>query len=311
MKTSELRMYQNFLILTQELHFGRAAELASITQPALSQQIARLEENLGVKLFIRDQRQLALTPAGIVFRDGIAKIISNLDQLAQRTAAAGGEENMAIAIGITEYASLPVLAGAMSQLQHAYPSARLQRQEILNQQQGTALLRAQIDVGVGVVLRGADAALPHCAEVSSRLVAASPWALLLPETHRWAGKEQLPLSCLAEENIIVFAREVNPPVYDGLVEACRVAGVTPNFVFAATQSLFGIQLAKDGMGLMLGTSFVLGAPPAGMRAIKLEGLPPLAMMLNWRSDECRPVVKVFLELLLASASRYDEPQATM
>ncbi|MRW88052.1 LysR family transcriptional regulator [Pseudoduganella sp. FT26W] len=303
MKPSELRLYQNFLLLAQELHFGRAAELASITQPALSQQIARLEESLGVKLLVRDQRQLALTPAGVVFRDGIAKIISNFDQLAQQTAAAAGGENTSISIGITEYANLPVLADAMSQLLLAYPGARLERHEILHQQHGGALMRGQIDVGIGVVLGGSQAAMAHSAEISSRLVAASDWSLLLPDTHRWAGAQQLPLASLAEERIVTFAREVNPPVYDGLVAACQAAGVTPNFVFGATQSLFGIQLARDGMGLMLGTAFVLGTPPPGMRVVPLTGLEPLTMVANWRSDECRPVVKNFVELLFASAGR--------
>ncbi|WP_167761302.1 LysR family transcriptional regulator [Duganella callida] len=306
MKAAELRTYQNFLLLAQELHFGRAADLAAITQPALSQQIARLEDSLGVKLFDRDPRQLALTPAGRVFRDGIAKIISNLEQLNQQTMAVAGGEDVSLSIGITEYANLPLIPTALIRLQQFYPASRLMRQEVRCLHHGTALMRAQIDVGVGVVLGPPPPEMPHGADVSSKWLAQSPWRLLVPATHRWAGERALPLSSLAEERIIIFARDVNPPVYDGIMDSCRLAGVTPNIVFETAQGLFGIQLARNGLGLMLGTAFVLGEPPPGMATVLVEGLPPLAIVASWRSDECRPIVRRFLELLCSEGDAYRE-----
>ncbi|WP_338760943.1 LysR family transcriptional regulator [Massilia sp. METH4] len=73
-RTGEPRQNHYFLTLVQELHFGRAAELCFIAQPALSQQIARLEDAVGVRLFVRGQRSVSLTPAGEVFRDGVRQL---------------------------------------------------------------------------------------------------------------------------------------------------------------------------------------------------------------------------------------------
>jgi DNA-binding transcriptional LysR family regulator len=307
MKTAELRTYHNFLILADELHFGRAADLSAITQPALSQQIARLEDSLGVKLFVRGQRQLALTPAGIVFRNGIAKLLGGFDRLAEKTVAAAGGADMPLAIGMTEYANLPLLAEAMIRLQQARPDARVARHELLHAQQPGALLRGQIDVGIGVVLDGCRDDLLHGPDVASRRVAASSWMLLVPAGHPWAGVGRLPLDALARERIVAFAREVNPPVYDGIFALCHSADIAPNVVFEATQSQFGIQLARSGMGVMLGTSFVLGAPPPGTVTVPLDGLPPLAVIANARRDECRPLVNGFLELLFAAGAAYRDP----
>ncbi|MFA9216170.1 MAG: LysR substrate-binding domain-containing protein [Sphingomonadaceae bacterium] len=309
MRAAELRIYHNFLILAQELHFGRAADIAFITQPALSQQIARLEDSLGVKLFLRDQRQLSLTAAGRVFRDGIARLLSDFDQLGQRTIAAAGAEDCSISIGIVEYSNLPLLSATMSRLQQAYPTARLLREEIHCIHHGSALMRGQIDVGIGIVLGTPQAAMELAAHISHQRIAVSPWRLLMPRQHPLAGARHLTLQTLGEQRIILPARDVNPAVYDGIMASCTAAGVVPNVVYETKQALFGIQLARDGLGLMLGSAFALETPPDGMVTVELHGLPVLEISANWRADECRPVVRKFIELLALEGRRYTTPPA--
>ncbi|MYN07969.1 LysR substrate-binding domain-containing protein [Pseudoduganella aquatica] len=306
MRIAELRVYHHFLILAQELHFGRAADIAHITQPALSQQIARLEDGLGVKLFAREQRQLSLTPAGAVFRDGIAQLMSDLDRLTERTLAAAGGEDYSMAIGIVEYANLPLVSATMSLLQQAYPAARLTRHNIHCVHHGSALMRGVIDVGIGIVLAERQPPMPLAAGIDSQRVASSQWRLLMPQTHRLAGAGRLPLHCLGHENVILPAREVNPSVYDGIMHACNAAGIVPNVVYETSQALFGIQLARDGLGLMLGSAFSLDVAPPGMVTVPLDGLPALEIIANWRADECRAIVKQFLELLGLEGCRHAE-----
>lgn len=307
MKAGELKHFHNFLTLAQELHFGRAAEKSFITQPALSQQIARLENSLGVQLFVRDQRQLALTPAGMVFRDGISQIIRDFEQLTRRTLDAAGVEDLALSIGLIEYASLPFLSTAMTLLQNAYPAVKVARHEISCVMHGAALARGQIDIGLGVILDEPQPAMPAAAEIKSKFLAISQWRLLMPAGHRLAGAGRLSLACLATEPIIMFSRDVNAPVHDGLMRACREAGVKPNIVFETTQAHFGIQLAREGMGLMLGTSYVLGAPQIGMVTVPLDGFLPLAIVANWRDDESRPLIHSFLKILVEEGLRCADP----
>lgn len=309
MKTGDLRHFQHFLVLAGELHFGRAAEKIFITQPALSQQIARLEESLGVKLFVRDQRQLALTAAGMVFREGIARILGDVEALARDTLAAAGEEDLQLALGIVEYASLPVLSAAMLRLRTSFPGARVTRRESHYVEHGEALATRQIDVGLGIMLAGPKPPMPMATGVRSESLLVSDWRLLLPAGHALAGRERLTLDCLAAERIIMFARDVNPPVYDGLRQACQRAGIKSNIAFETTQAHFGIQLAEEGLGLMLGTGYVLGSPRAGMVTVPVAGLPPLEIIANWRTDESRPLVLAFLALLKEEGRRLDESRA--
>jgi len=85
MRGIELRQLRYFAILAQELHFRKAAELAFITQPALSQQISKLEEIVGVTLFQRDGRTVALTPAGVMLQQETAKMFDQLQRALRLT----------------------------------------------------------------------------------------------------------------------------------------------------------------------------------------------------------------------------------
>lgn len=100
MRAIELRQLRYFWLLAKELHFGRAAELAFVTQPALSQQIAKLEALMGVQLLIRDRRHVTLTPAGISLRDDAQALFEQLDQALRRARGATTDQEFKISIGL-------------------------------------------------------------------------------------------------------------------------------------------------------------------------------------------------------------------
>lgn len=307
MKTGDLRQYHYFLVLAQELHFSRAAEKCFVTQSALSQQISRLEELLDVKLFVRDPRQVSLTPAGEVFRDGAARLFADIDSLARRTRAQAGLEDLQLSIGLIEYANIPVLPAALMRLQGMYPALKVVRHEISGAQQTEALQRKQIDVGLGVALAQPAGAGPAAgaSELSGQTLSTSPWRLLVRADHPHAGAAAINLADLAHERLIMFARDVNPPAYDGLMQALHSAGVTPDIVYHTSQAQAGIQLARQGVGAMLGTGYVLGDPPPGLVTVPLTGFAPLAVEARWRSGESRALIRDFIDIMLDQARRDD------
>lgn len=304
MRTGELRQFHYFLILAQELHFGRAAELCFITQPALSQQIARLEETLGVKLFRREQRGVALTAAGEVFRDGIRQVFRQIEDTTRLARAAGGFDDVRLAIGLVEYAHVPLLPAALMRLQALYPEAKLVRHELDAAAQIDALQRGRIDIGIGVVAADPVALLPPDGSIGAVALLSSRWRLLVPDTHPLAQAGDIDLAQLAGERIVTFARDVNPTVYDALLDASRRAGHELQIVYETSQPHTGVQLAREGLGGMLGTGFVLGEPVAGMTALPVRGLEPLAMHAFWRIDEARTMVLDFVEIAREEARRY-------
>lgn len=303
MRTGELRRFHYFLILARELHFGRAAELCFITQPALSQQIARLEEAVGVPLFVRDARGVALTEAGKVFRDGVQRVFELIDQTTRGAREAGHFQDLRLAVGLKEYANVALLPRALGRLQSLYPGIRLDRREIGGPAQYEALLRGEIDVGVAVMFDDPAPGLPPGGAIATRRLMASRWRLLVPHDHPLAASDAVDLAVLARQPVIIFARDINPAVYDAIRLACRQAGAELDIVYETTQVQAGVQMARAGMGCMLGTGYVLGAEVEGMRLIPVTGLAPLLMHAFWRDAEARPLVLDFLEIALEEARR--------
>jgi DNA-binding transcriptional LysR family regulator len=124
MKAIELRQLRYFSILARELHFGRAADLASITQSALSQQIAKLEELVGAQLLNRDRRGVTLTASGEALRNSADPIFAQVERaLREAQDAAGGRESR-ISIGLVEYANLPFIPPALIGCRHYIRTSR-------------------------------------------------------------------------------------------------------------------------------------------------------------------------------------------
>ena len=303
MRAIELRQLRYFSVLCKELHFGRAAELAFVTQPALSQQIAKLEEQIGLQLFVRDRRQVQLTAAGRVFRDGVDKIFAELELSLRLARQAGDQTVFELSLGMVEYTALPFLPASMIRLQALYPDVKIARHEMNAAGQIEALLQRQIDVGFGVPV----SSLPSDGEILSEPILESHWTLLVQDSHRLASLGSIRLDDLAAERLIVPAREINAPLYDSVISHCRAAGFIPNFVYETMQAQVGITLVQRGLGAMLGAAYVFASVPVGLRTIPIEGLDALPVHSFRRVDESRGLVLDFIELAQEEARRSGMP----
>ncbi len=277
MRGIELRQLRYFSILASELHFRKAADLAFITQPALSQQISKLEETVGTALFTRDGRKVAL----------------------RLTREAAGEREFRISIGLVEYTNLPFLPPALMRLQALYPALKVQRHEMHSVPQMEALERKVIDVGIGVQV----GLLPGDGSIRAQPVMTAPWVVLMRTDHRLASLDELCLDDLAGERLIFFERAVIPQLYDGLLAACRKAGFTPNFVYETQQSQVGMAMVSEGVGAMLGAAYIFHAPPAGLTTRPLRDMERLVVQLFWRSGEADPLIHEFMEVTQEEARR--------
>lgn len=299
MRGIELRQLRYFSILARELHFRRAADLACITQPALSQQISKLEETVGVALLLRDGRKVELTAAGMRLQQEVDRMFDQLQRALRLTREAADERKFRLSIGMVEYTNLPFVPPALMRLQSAYPGLTVQRHEMYSIQQMEALVKGEIDVGIGVQV----GLLPSDGSILAQPVMRGPWALVMRDDHRLATLPRLQVQDMVGERVIFFERTLIPQLYDGVVSACRNAGFTPNFIYETRQAQVGVSMVAEGMGVMLGAAYIFAALPPGLTMRPFGDMDQLQVHLFSRSDEGDPLAHEFMDLAAEEARR--------
>jgi len=216
----ELRQIEYFVAVAEHLHFGRAADALSIGQPAVSQQLARLERELGVELIDRTPRTVQLTAAGVRFLPEARAVLAAVDRARRSTASPPGSETARrIRLGGSDGLG-DRLEAVLGALQAQQPPVRA---EVV-----TAPTRARLErVAAGQLdaafVRGASSA-PGVELIE---VWQDPVLVALPATSPLADSEIVPISSLAGLPLRIVARRTNPPLVDLVLGACADAGFTP------------------------------------------------------------------------------------
>ena len=224
----ELRQLRYFVTLAEELHFGRAAEREHIVQSALSQQVQRLERELGVRLLERSTHHVALTAAGVVFLVEARQILAHAARAAQAarsTAAAAAP--LRVGIVDSSYDSMPQI---LHEVQARYPDLVIHQIEASVPEQYQRLTDGRLDVGVG------RAALAP-AQIASLLFRQDPLGVLVPTDHPFAELDGVSVAELAREPLLLAEEAMAPEFNQFTVEMCRSAGFTPTVYGGTVESI--------------------------------------------------------------------------
>ena len=285
----ELRLWRQFVTLADELHFGRAASRLHMTQPPLTQAIQGLERAIGVPLFARTRRSVALTPAGAALLPQALRLLAAAEALPRvaQAAAAGlaGQLRLAFVSNIT-YGPLPEWLRSFRQ---THPDVVVQLREATLDVQLQAFDADEIDAGF--VLHAPGAALPGFA---SWLAQDEPLVMALPEHHPQASIPVLRLADIAAEPLVIFPRPITPSLFDAVLAAYRRQGATPHIGQEAIQMQTIVNLVSAGMGVAWVPESVtrLQRPGVVYRAVVDAGLR-CETRLVWR-EPAAPVVQRFV-----------------
>jgi DNA-binding transcriptional LysR family regulator len=282
----ELRQLRYFVTLAEELHFGRAAAREHIVQSALSQQVQRLERELGVRLLERSTHHVGLTAAGVVFLAEARQILAQVDRAAAVVRSAAGAA-AALRVGIIDssYDSMPQI---LHEVQARYPGLVIHQVEVGVPEQYQQLIEGRLDVGIG----RAALAPP---QVASLLFRQDPLGVLVPRGHRFAGLDAIPVTVLAEEPLLL-AEEVRAPEFNQFtVEMCRAAGFTPAVYGGTVESIrAAADLVAQGRCLYCVPSSCIAALPGTIWRPLTEPASYYPWSVLWRatevSDHVRAVV---------------------
>lgn len=239
----ELRYLRAFVTLAEELHFRRAAERLGIAQPPLSNQIRRLEELSGTKLFVR-RPAVALTSAGEAFLAHARRALGAVDRgLAEARRAAAGEAGRLV-LGFAASTLVSLVPRLARRYVEDRPDVELVLREIPSADQFEALERGEIDVGV---LREP----PDDRDIESTPILTEPFVAVLPRRHDLSGRKSISLHRLAGDPFVHFPRRVAPGLYDKVSQLCAIAGFTPKVRLEALEWLTIVGLVEAGVGVSL------------------------------------------------------------
>jgi DNA-binding transcriptional LysR family regulator len=281
----EIRHLRYFVAVAEELHFTRAAARLQTAQPALSQQIRRLERELGAQLFVRNNRSVELTHTGLVFLDHARRVLAEAERARQAAEKAIQGDLGGLTVGYLPQSAVSLLPELLVAYRARHPHVDIGLRELSNVDQADALMSNRIDIGL--MTRQVDQAAVRAVHLRRvRMV------VVMPADHRLADRRVIRLRELAEE------RWIHPASHSGpLYAACAKAGFEPLIGPQATEAVARMLLVAAGLGLAIDAEDAprLRSHHVVYRAV-VQPKITVDLVAAWRHDRASPLLEGFLDV---------------
>jgi DNA-binding transcriptional LysR family regulator len=289
----ELRHLRYFLVVAEELHFGRAAERLHISQPPLSRQIQELERNLGVELLVREGRRVSLTPAGTWLKAEADSLLSRSSWMERHLRSVGSSSGH-FSIGYTGSILFEFLPEILARFREIYPGWSVAIREMGSEAQLKAIHQGELDLGF---VR--DRA--HARGLEYREIGLEVFAIIVPPDWELPRDSPEGLLGLGGKPFIGLPRNAAPALADRIMDLCSASGFYPDVVLECSQLFSVLHLVSRGLGWSLVPAFSTRSLmlPLGVTEVSFEeGMHELGII--YRSDDRRGmaerVVEIFREL---------------
>ena len=242
-----LQQLRHFVVLAETLHFGKAADVLNIAQPALSRSIQQLEHGLGLRLFERTNRRVSLSEPGRAFLAGTEETLAALERCVRHTRQVEDGTCGTLRIGYTDFAingRLPSILRAFSQ---RYPEITIEPVHEVTVSQLAQLDSGALDLGflTGPIERD---------DVETIAIQEDPFVVILYRAHRLCESSRIRLGDLADERFVLGTPGYWEHFMGHLLRLCEEGGFTPTIVQHAynTEGIFGLVACE--MGITISTT---------------------------------------------------------
>lgn len=281
---------RGFVAVAEELHFGRAAERLSMTQPPLSRQIQKLEREVGVLLLERDRRHVVLTAAGEAFLAEARRLLALAERAPDLARRISAGSSGTLHIGFTAASSYGVLGRLLNTVEEQLPEIDIELSEMVTREQVAALSSGELDLGLGRP--------PFDSELfGSRVQHREQLLVAVPRDHPLAAQP----GPLRPDDLIDVPLIMHSPIkaryfYDLVVSLLPISH--QNVVHTVSQVLTMVWLVAAGRGIAFVPASATGLGVEGVVYQALEGLPedPVELHLIWPRATRNPVVRRVLEI---------------
>lgn len=251
-----------FVAVAEELHFGRAAERLSMTQPPLSRQIQKLERAVGAHLLDRDNRRVRLTEAGAAYLAESYRMLALVDASAVRAQRVGRGEAGTLRLGFTAVSAIGILGPSLREIGRTLPGVHVELHEAVSPAQVESIRRGEIDIGLARPPFDTDL-------LASRNIQREPLVAVLPTGHRLAAIQR-PLAPTDFDGEVVLGYHPQQARYFHDLATRFLVNAHPRSAQQVQQVLTALLLVAAGQGLAFA--------PASARLLGIDGvvLKPLA-----------------------------------
>ena len=296
MTLTELRYV---VALAQERHFGRAAQKCFVTQPTLSLALAKLEDELGVRLFERNKNEVIVTARGQAIVEQAKRVLDEVGRI--QSLARGGQDQLsgALRLGVIPTIGPYILPDIVPKLKKRAPGMPLVIEENLTANLAPMLREGELDV----VIIALPFAIPG---VRVEVVYEEPFNVVVPEGHRWAGRKSVKPGELSGENLLVL--QAGNCFRDQVLEACPGQANTALPEGRAGSSLETIRnMVASGLGVSVLPASALTSRYSSrmLKSVPFTApSPSRKVALAWRTSFDRPVA---IETLAAAIREVKMP----
>ncbi len=286
-----LRQLRYFVVLAEELHFGKAASRLGISQPSLTRQIQMLEKILGAPLVERTQRAVSLTPAGVSFTAQARATLQHHDRAIETARNVSARRSESLVIGFeccAPYHDFPLV---VKQFLACYPQTRLSSFVMSGSEQAEALTRKKIDIGF------VHPPVPDDPVLTFDRVGEEHFVVAMPSSHKLASRRRVQTSQLAREKFVLYPRSVAPGCYDAVQQICRAAGFTPEVVHESNEISVSLSLISTSGVVTLYPECVKSRRAPGVVFRDIDGdVTTVTCGFLRRAGDADPPVERFLKM---------------
>jgi DNA-binding transcriptional LysR family regulator len=302
----EYRHLKFFVAVAEELHFTRASLRLCIAQPHLSQEIRRLEREIGVELFVRTKRSVALTSAGHAFLERVRILLDYTADAVHAAQRASRGEIGRLRLGFVRVAAIGVIPNAIARFRSAYPDVEVLLNDVSSDEGLDAVRIGQLDLCVLHPPRIVDPA------VKIETIWLEPLVALLPPKHQLADMQRISLHRLRSEPWVIHHRETASRLYDEIIAACAAVGFAPRVAQRTARMTTTISMVASGIGvaLMPITQARLAFGGAVYRQLRPPG-SSIPVAFAWQQDQTARALAHFMTVVRESLPRKSKTNAPL
>lgn len=287
----ELRHLRYFVVLAEELNFGRAAARLHISQPPLTRQIQQLEEDIGARLFSRTTRGVELTAAGQALLDEAQRILGLVKTAKERTGKAARGQIGSLDVGIFGSAILNHIPRLLLEFRNRHPQVEITLHPMTKAEQVAALRARQLTVGF-------NRHVPVEPDIVVETVYVEPLVVALNRKHPLARHKVVRIADIVDQPLILYPRNTRSSFAQDVLALIHQEGGVPQVVQEVTDVLTAIALVASGFGICVTPQAASSLKLPGVVYRQIQSSRPLSIELAclYRRDDESPILSAFLDI---------------